>query len=107
MGGEKPGYTESLGGVLRKSGVRWRSSPLQVVCYRAGMRLEGKESVNHLLDSQPVWPPSVLSFCLDDLSIGEKGVWMTPVVVLESICCVVNSGIYFMKLCVLEYDMSV
>lgn len=49
----------------------------------------------------------MLSFCLDDFSIGEKGVWMTPVVVFELICCVVNSGIYFMKLCVLEYDVSV
>jgi hypothetical protein len=45
---------------------------------------------------------SLLNFCLDDLSIGDKGVLKSPTTtVLESIFAFRSFSVYLMKLCAL------
>jgi hypothetical protein len=42
---------------------------------------------------------SLLIFCLDDLSIGDRGVLKSPTItVLGSICAFKSFGLFFMKL---------
>lgn len=91
--------------VPSKNGSKVERS-LVVICYRAGKEtgiIVVADNVNHLPESQLVWPLSVLNFCLEDLSIGESRVLMAPIMVLELICCFMSCSICFMKLDALEF----